>query len=135
MKKIFLSGIMFSLFIWGCKNNVPDRIKVENRLSKNIICVFGYNYPDLNMNYTSKQALLADSTFLQIDTNQIKELDTLGLCKKDVWNKHVRQSLLMLVIFDKKKLIHVKNMEDAVLERYYLSYSQLIKDKGLIVVY
>lgn len=119
----------------GCKKNVPDRIKVENRLGKKVICILGYNYPDLDVNFTSKNALLADTGLLQVDTNEIKEIDTLGLCKKDVWNKYVKQSLLMLFVFDEKKLAHTKELEDALVERYYFSYTQLVKDKGVIIVY
>jgi len=137
MKKIFLYCFFFFLFTGGCKNGapLPDKIKVDNKLGKKIVCVFGYDYPDTSLNFTSKQALLADTNLLQIDSNQIKELDTVGLCKKDTWDTHVKQSLLMLVVFDKKKLIHAKNIEDAVLQRYYFSYMQLINDKGVIVVY
>jgi hypothetical protein len=104
-------------------------------LGKSIICVFGYNYPDMNLDFTSKAALLADSTLLQIDSNQIKELDTMGLGKREVWDKYVKQSLLMLVVFDKAKLLKAKKLDDALLERYYFSYKQVINNKGVIVVY
>ena len=134
MKKLIIPFILF-LFIGACKNNAPDKIKVENKLGKKIICVLGYNYPDTDLTFTSKEYLLADTGFSQLDSNQIKELDTIGLCKKDTWNKYVKQSLLMLIVFDKKKLLHAKKLEDAVIERYYFSYAKLIKDKGLIVVY
>jgi hypothetical protein len=137
MKKIFLFSASLFLFIGGCKNNahVDTKIKVRNKLDKKVICILGYNYPDLKLDFTSKEALLSDTILFQIDTNQIKELDTLGLCKKDTWNKYVKQSLLMLFVFDKKKLVHAKTLEDALLERYYFSYTQLLKDKGVIVVY
>ena len=136
MKKVFLFSISLLLFIDGCKHDAPvdTKIKIENKLDKKVICILGYNYPDLKLEFTSKQALLADTLLFQIDTNQIKELDTLGLCKKDTWNKYVKQSLLMLFVFDKKKLVHAKTLEDALLERYYFSYTQLLKDKGVIVV-
>lgn len=135
MKKLFLLGIVFSFFIGGCKNNSPGKIRVENRLHKKIICILDYNYPDTSLTFTNKQALLADSNRLQIDTNQIKEVDTIGLCKKNVWDNCVKQSLLMLIVFDEKKLVHAKKPEDALIERYYFSYGQLMKDKGVIVVY
>jgi hypothetical protein len=137
MKQLVLFCISFCLFIVGCKNNKPslDKIKVENKLDKNIVCILGYNYPDLKLNFTNPKTLLADTNLFQIDSNQIKELDTLGLCKKDTWNKYVKQSLLMLFVFDKKKLAHAKTPEDALIERYYFSYIQLINDKGIIVVY
>ena len=135
MKKLFLIGTAFFFFIGACKNKWPDKIRVENKLGKKIICVFAYNYPDTDLSFTNKGYLLADTGFCQLDSSQIKELDTLGLCKKDNWDKYVKQSLLMLIVFDKKKLLHVKDINDAVLERYYFSYAKLIEDKGLIVVY
>jgi hypothetical protein len=134
MKYIFIFSVTLLLFIIGCKRH-DDKIKVKNKLGKTVICVLGYGYPDLKLNFTNKQALLADTNLLQIDSDQTKELDTIGLCRKDVWDKYVKQSLLMLIVFDKKKLIHSKKLDDAVLERYYFSYTQLIKDKGVIVVY
>jgi hypothetical protein len=137
MKKLFLFFFVFSLFTIGCKNKTPmdNRIKIQNKLDKKIICVLGYNYPDLKLSFTSKQALLGDTDLFQFDSGQIKELDTLGLCKKDVWDRYVTKSLLMLIVFDKKKLVHAKKLEDALLERYYFSYIQAVKDSGVIVVY
>jgi hypothetical protein len=137
MKKIFLFCFAFFLFTCGCKNkaHIPYNIKIDNKLGKKIVCVFGYNYPDLSLTFTSKEALLADTNLFQFDSGQIKELDTLGLCKKEVWDKYVTKSLLMLIVFDKKKLVHAKKLEDALLERYYFSYIQAVKDSGVIVVY
>ena len=135
MKRLFLLCVIFFLICCGCKNKSPDRIRVENRLGKKVICVLGYNYPDLKLNFINKKDLLADTDFFLVDTNEVKEVDTLGLCKKDVWNNYVKQSLLMLIVFDKDKLIHAKKLEDALVERYYFSYTQIVKDKGVIVVY
>lgn len=137
MKRTLLFCVMVFLIANGCKNHSSDtmRMKVENKLGKKVICILGYDYPNLKLDFTSKEALLADTNLFLIDTNQIKQLDTLGLCKKDTWNRYVKQSLLMLFVFDEKKLLHAKTLEDALVERYYFSYTQLIKEKGVIVVY
>jgi len=137
MKKTVLVSVAILLVAVGCKRHpaAEGNIRVENKLNKKIICILGYNYPNLKLDFTTPHELLADSNLFQVDTNQIKELDTLGLCKKDTWNKYVKQSLLMLFVFDKKKLAHAKTPEDALMERYYFSYTQLLSDKGVIVVY
>jgi hypothetical protein len=137
MKYIFLFSASLFIFITGCKKHFADedKIRVENKLNKKIICVLGYNYPDLKLDFTSKQALLDDSCQLQADTGETIIIDTAGLCKKETWNKHVKKSLLMLFVFDKKKLLRSNNLEDALIERYYFSYIQIVKIKGLITVY
>lgn len=135
-KRVVLGVFVILVFI-GCKNNrdMAPGIKIRNKLGKRIICIFGYNYPDLGLKFISRGALLADSNLFQFDSGEVKELDTLGLVKKDVWDKHVKSGLLELFVFDKKKLVNAKLPEDALLERYYFSYTQVLKRKGIIEVY
>ena len=138
LRKLFIFSVSVFLFISGCKKHLADedKLRVENKLNKKIVCVLGYNYPDIKLNFTNKKALLEDTDLLQIDTGQTKVIDTTaGLCKKDVWNSCVKQSLLMLFVFDANKLMYAKTLEDALIERYYFSYTQLLKDKGIVVVY
>jgi len=134
MKKLFFLIIAVSLFIAGCKNNSSNgsNAKIENKLNKNIICVLGYNYPDLNLTFTNKQTILNNR--FDIPAGQTKEIDTLSLCNKAMWDKTIKHSMLMLFVFDKDKLAGTDKLEDALIARYYFTYVQLMKTNGVITV-
>lgn len=133
MKKIFLLGFIFLLAVSGCKNNssVNDAVRIENKLHKNIVCILGYNYPDLTLNFIAGKA--NDNRF-EIDSGKTIAIDTLGLCNKTTWDKYIKHNMLMLFVFDKNKLAPTGKPEDALLERYYFSYSQLMKLNGVITI-
>ncbi len=124
------------LSFWGCKPTPAsnDNVKIENKLSKNIVCILGYNYPDLTLNFTSTKFLLANTNRFEISPGQTKDIDTLGLCQKNAWDKNIKKSMLMVFIFDSGKLASVNKPEDALIERYYYTYVQLQKINGVIVV-
>jgi hypothetical protein len=147
-KSLFFIGVI-SLLIVGCKSNSPggDNIKIENKFNKNIICVLGYNYPNLSLDFINKKALQAktelhDSYVMssEIEVGTTKVIDTLGLCNKEIWNKTIKHSMLMLFVFDKEKLFGtntvpaVGKIEDALIGRYYFTYDQVMKTKGVITV-
>ena len=136
MKKLLFYIVAFSFLMAGCKSNSPkaDGVRIANKTTKNIVCVLGYNYPDLSFSFTSKQAILAKSELLAIDAGETKAIDTLGLCNQAVWNNTIQKSMLMLFVFDKDKLASTDKLEDALLERYYFSYIQLMKTKGYITI-
>ncbi len=135
MKKLSLFFIAFSLLIAGCKSNAAaDKVKIKNTTDKNLVCVLGYNYPDLTFSFTSKQALLAKMDLLGVGAGQTKEIDTLGMCKQEVWDNNIKHSMLMLMVFDKDKLSSSDKLEDALVERYYFTYVQLMKTKGVITI-
>ena len=98
------------------------------------MCILGYNYPDLNFDFTSKQAIMANISRFEIDADQTKPVDTLGLCRKNSWDKYVKKNMLMVFIFDKDKLASAGKLEDALIERYYFSYVQLMNVSGVIRV-
>jgi hypothetical protein len=120
----------------GCKNNssLKGKVIIANKLHKNIVCFLGYNYPDLKLNFTNKQKILANLKRFEIDTDQSNEVDTIGLCQKGLWNKYIKQNLLMLFVFDRDKLKNANKLEDALIERRYYSFSQLMKVNGVITV-
>lgn len=134
MKKLFLLFITSSIFIVACNDgsSAGGNVKIENKFNKNIICILGYNYPDLTFSFTSKQAVLNNK--FEIPASQVKEIDTLALCKKDNWDKTIKHSMLMLFVFDKDKLTSADKLEDALIGRYYFSYAQLMKTNGVITV-
>jgi hypothetical protein len=136
LKKLFSSALLLSLFIYGCSNSPQsdDKVKIENKLHKNIVCILGYDYPNLKLDFTNKQFLLANCNRFEIDTGKINAIDTLGLCKKDVWNTYIKHNMLMLFVFDKDKLTPSDKLEDALIERYYFTYIQLMKINGNITV-
>lgn len=137
MKKTLLFIVTFSLLLAGCKSSstTDDNIRISNKTDKNIVCLLGYNYPDLSFNFTSKQAILAKMDKFEVDGGQSKAIDTLGLCNKEIWDKHIKDgSMLMLFVFDKDKLASSDKLEDALLERYYFSFIQLMKTNGLITI-
>jgi len=135
LKRIFLSPGFLPVLIFGCNNSSTslDKVKIENKLNKSIVCVLGYNYPDLNLGFINKQSVLTNIKF-EINAGQTKELDTLGLCQKATWDKYIKHNMLMLFVFDKDKLQTVDKVEDALTERYYFSYIQLMKTNGIITV-
>ena len=94
MKKAFFLFILFSPLLNACIKTTyeKDKIKVNNKLPEKIICIFGYNYPDLKLNFTSKEALLKDSNLFRVNEEETKTIDTLGLCKKEIWKKYIKQS-------------------------------------------
>jgi len=135
MKRVFSCIVLFSAFI-ACKSGSPDenKIRIENKTNKNIICVLGYNYPDLTLGFTSKLVLQAKGNLLNVDASQTKEIDTLGLCKKSVWDNTIKHSMLMLFVFDTDKLAKSDKPDDALIRRYYFSYAQLMKTNGIITI-
>ena|ERR1700739_2629105 len=137
MKNILFCFIAVSLLLIGCKSNsaTDDNVRISNKTNKNIVCLLGYNYPDLSFNFTNKQAVLAKMDKFEIDGGQSKAIDTLGLCNKEIWDKHIKDgSMLMLFVFDKDKFASSDKLEDALLERYYFSFIQLMKTNGLITI-
>ena len=136
MKNKSILLFIFSLYFARCTQSSTDvgKVKVENKLTKNTVCILGYNYPDLSFKFTSKQAIMAKVSQFEIDANQDKTIDTIGLCKKEVWDDKIKHSMLMLFVFDKDKLATVDKLEDALLERYYFSYQQLQKTNGVITL-
>ncbi len=136
MKKLLLCTVVFSLLLNGCTTNqsLDNHVKITNKLQKNIVCIVGYNYPDLSFKFTSKQAVMASGDKFEIAAGQEKVIDTLGLCNKETWDKYIKKSMLMVFVFDKDKLATSDKLEDALLERYYFSYVQLTKINGIITV-
>ncbi|MGP8217505.1 MAG: hypothetical protein ACLQQ4_18195 [Bacteroidia bacterium] len=136
MKKLFLYFTVLSIGIAGCKSNSQggDKVKIDNKLDKSIVCILGYNYPDLGFKFTSKEAILANSKLFEIAAGQTKEIDTLGLCDKETFDKNIKQNLLMLFVFDKDKLATATKLDDALTERYYFTYVQLMKTNGVITI-
>lgn len=135
MKRFFLLFTLFFAALIGCESNsANNKVKVENTTNKNLICVLGYNYPDLTFSFTNKQALLSKSNLLTVDAGQTKEIDTLGFCKKEVFDSNIKHSMLMLMVFDKDKLATSDKLEDALVERYYFTYIQLKNLNGVIPV-
>jgi hypothetical protein len=136
LKKFLFSALLFSLFLSGCKTNPPPltKIRIENKLHKNIVCILGYNYPDLSFKFTSKQALVDNNSWFEIDSGQTKAIDTLGLCKKNVWDNYVKKSLLIVFIFDKDKFATSDKLEDALIETQYYTYAQLMATNGIISI-
>ena len=143
MKRVFVCLILFSVFI-ACKSGSSDenKIRIENKTNKNIACVLGYNYPDLSLGFINKKALfskteLHDSYVLSSEVEQgskPKVIDTLGLCKKEVWDNTIKHSMLMLFVFDIDKLAKADKPEDALMRRYYFTYTQLMKTNGVIII-
>ena len=135
MKRIVFCLILFSAFV-ACKSGASDndKVKIENKTSKPIVCVLGYNYPELTLGFISKEALQNKSGLLSVDAIQTKEIDTLGLCKKETWDNTIKHSMLMLFVFDKDKLTKTDKLEDALMRRYYFSYAQLMKTNGVIII-
>ncbi|HTB06205.1 MAG TPA: hypothetical protein VK806_04565 [Bacteroidia bacterium] len=125
-----------SIFLFSCTQSSMDdgKVRVVNKLGKNTVCILGYNYPDLSFGFVSKQDIISKMNQFEVDTNQNKEIDTLGLCKKEVWDSKIKHSMLMLFVFDKDKLAGADKLEDALLERYYFSYQQLQHAKGIITL-
>jgi hypothetical protein len=111
-----------------------SRFRIENKLNTSIVCMPGYNYPNLNMNFTGKQALLEKLGQYELKSGENKLTDTLGLCNKEVWDKTIKHSMLMIFVLDKEKLIKATRLEDALLERYYFTYEQLLKCNGVITL-
>jgi hypothetical protein len=137
MKTLITCLVTLTLLIAGCKSNsaADDNVKISNKTNKNIVCLLGYNYPDLSFSFTNKQAVLAKLDKFEVDGGQSKAIDTLGLCNKEIWDKHIKDgSMLMLFVFDKNKLASADKLEDALLERYYFSFIQLMKTNGLITI-
>ena len=96
------------------------------------MCILGYNYPDLSFKFTSKQALVNNNSWFEIDSGQTKAIDTLGLCKKNVWDNYVKKSLLIVFVFDKDKFATCNKLEEALIETQYFSYAQLMASEGII---
>jgi len=134
LKKLLSTTLLFSLLLSGCKTNPPilTKIRIENNLHNNIVCILGYNYPDLSFKFTSKQALVNNNSWFEIDSGQTKAIDTLGLCKKNVWDNYVKKSLLIVFVFDKDKFATCNKLEEALIETQYFSYAQLMASEGII---
>ena len=143
MKRVFVCLLLFSFFL-ACKSGSSDenKIRIENKTNKNVVCVLGYNYPDLSLNFIDKKAVfskteLHDSYVLSNEVEQggtPKVIDTLGLCKKSVWDNTIKHSMLMLFVFDIDKLAKSDKPDDALIRRYYFSYAQLMKTNGIITI-
>lgn len=127
---------LFALMPIGCISDKTQNshFKIENKLNASIVCLPGYNYPDLSMNFTNKQSILQKLGQFEVEGMKTKEVDTLGLCTKEVWDKVIKHSMLMLFVLDKDKFMNGTNLEDALLERYYFSYEQLLKSNGMITI-
>jgi hypothetical protein len=136
VKRLFYYFSFISVIIIACKSGSSgeNKIKIENKTNKAIVCVLGYNYPDLTLEFTNKQDLQTKESLLNVDGAQTKEIDTLGLCKKEVWDNTIKHSMLMLFVFDKNKLEKTDKLDDALVRRYYFSYAQLIKTNGIITI-
>jgi hypothetical protein len=135
-KSILFSLFILFFFLLSCNQPGVEsgKVKVVNKLNRNIVCLLGYNYPDLSFGFTSKQSVMAKANQFEIGVNQNKEVDTLGLCKKKVWDSNIKHSMLMLFVFDKNKLSSSDKLEDALIEREYFTYEQLMKTNGIITV-
>ena len=122
--------------MFGCNTTSTDnaKVRIENKLNKNIVCVLGYNCPDLNLAFINKQVIVGDIGRFNIPKGQTRIIDTIGLCDKEVWDKTIKHNMLMLFTFDTEKLKNGDKLEDALIERYYFSYIQLIKTNGLITI-
>jgi hypothetical protein len=135
MKKSFYCLFLIVVIMVACKSNSGDnKVRIENKLNKNIVCVLGYNYPDLNLAFINKQVIVGDMGRFQVLKGQTRIIDTIGLCDKEVWDKTIKHNMLMLFTFDAEKLKAGDKLEDALLERYYFSYVQLTKTNGLITI-
>ena len=136
MKSTCVLIFTLSLLLFSCTQSSTDdgKVRVVNKLGKNTVCILGYNYPDLSFGFVSKQTIMTKINQFGVDTNQNKEIDTLGLCKKEIWDSKIKHSMLMLFVFDKNKLANADKLEDALLERYYFSYQQLQHAKGIITL-
>jgi hypothetical protein len=128
--------LLFAIIETGCdpEKTQNSHFSIENNLNANIICLPGYNYPDLNMNFTNRQAIILKLGQFEVEAMKTKVVDTLGLCEKEVWDKVIKHIMLMLFVLDKDKFIKGSKLEDALLERYYFSYDQLLKCNGVIAI-
>lgn len=137
-KKVVFCFAAFSLLIIGCNvsntEHKSDKVKINNKMGKNVICVLGYNYPNLGFDFTSKEALLNKSALLTVGVGETKEIDTLGFCNKEVWDKYIKHSMIQVMVFDKDKLPNAAKLDDALLRRYYFTYVQLMKTNGVITI-
>jgi hypothetical protein len=135
-KNVVALVLLFALIQTGCTSDKTNdqRFSIGNKLNSSIICLPGYNYPDRNINYLSKQFILLKLGQFEVEAMKTKVIDTLGLCNKEVWDNTIKHSMLTLFVLDKDKFMNGTNLEDALLERYYFSYDQLLKCNGMITI-
>ncbi len=135
MKKIYYVIFLFSFFVIGCKNNSGDnKVKIENKTNGRIICLFSYDYPNLNIGLLNQITLVsADAPKFTISPNEIKEVDTLGLCNKEVWDENIKHGMLIVFVIAPNK-IPQKDQPDNSTRRYYFTHEQLMKNNGIITI-
>ncbi len=130
--KIFAAALCF--IVIGCSRRPEgNKIQIENKLNKNIICLLGYNYPDLTFKFLDKR-ILKNLPQFAVSPKETKAIDTLGLCDKQIWDTHIHYNLLMLFVFDKDKVLAGATLEGALINRYYFSYFQVMNTNGVIKV-
>src|ERR1700722_5882791 len=127
---IILTVVSSLLLDFTCYSD-KNRIEISNKLNKNIMCKIGFDYPNLKIPSGTKELLLANP-MSEVDTGQTKIVNTLALCEKNVWDEHVKNNMLMLFVFDKDKLVSSGKPEDALIERRYYSYAQIMQVNGVI---
>jgi len=88
------------------------------------MCQLLFTYPDLAIPKDTKDVLFANP-ISEVDTGNTNSIKELELRNKDVWNRCVKNNMLMLLVYDKEKLASSAEPEDALIERYYFSYIQL----------
>ena len=107
MKKrysLFLPLILF-VVLYACtaEPNTDWKVKIENKTRDNLVCVLGYNYPDLSLSFIDKKAILAKGEQFEIEVCRSKVIEHIGLMqKRECGISTIKDgNMLMLIVFDK----------------------------------
>jgi|GEM_PF-774692 len=120
------------------KSDLENRITVVNKLDKAIYVVPGVNFPDTTLNFTSKEAILANRNSYFVDAKAENRISNLSLCTKSEWERVVSSDTLYLFVFESNTVEtipwDVVRKNYLVLKRVKLSYSELISSDCKILI-
>lgn len=109
MKKIFWGSLLFLAFVFcstKCykKEDIENRILIENQLDYAIFVVPSYTYPDTSLLFTTKDKILANSASFEVLPKSSSRITNLSLCYESEWKRVVESDTLLLFAFNREVL-------------------------------
>jgi hypothetical protein len=120
------------------KEDINNRITIDNKTSKYLYCVPCFSYPDTSLNFTNKDIIIANKGIYEITPNTIGKMGSISLCEESEWKRVVPFGTLMVFVFLKSDIdnndwntIVSNNM---VYKKYKLTYQDLVRNTCTLLV-
>jgi len=135
-RKNAFSILLVSLFMVGCtqKREIKGNIKIENKTDSTINCFIGCDFPDTNLGLTEQIGIFIPASRIKslIKPHQVKEIDSIGLCDKEIWDQAVKNNVLVVLVIGLKH--SNDNSMNGLISRYYFNYEQVVSHNGILPI-